>query len=390
MSEAGSTLSPAPDAGGADNPSDLLIVGGGPVGMATALAAARLGLSVTLLDAARAGAWRGDPRAIALSEGSRQFLLRLGAWPIPGATAIHEVEVSQAGGEQRTRIAAADHRLDRLGEVIPYGALCDALSQAMTGFGPAIAVQGESRAEGFADEGPNPLAIVGKQKFAGRLLVHAEGAATAESLFVDYRQDALLAVVTPTLPHRHVAHERFTADGPVALLPQGRDFAVVYVVPRGASSDLEQDDPGFLAALSQRFAGRLAFAATGPRQRVPLALRVRPLIAEGRQLWLGNAAQSLHPISGQGLNLGLRDAACFAEALSRHGSDDLARAAGDYCRARTVDRLVTIGFTDLLARGFANDIAPIAQLRGAALSALTLFAPARRLLGGHMIFGHRL
>ena len=369
---------------------DLLVIGGGPVGMSVALAAARLGLSVRILDAAATDAWRDDPRAIALADGSRQFLARLGAWPVAGSTAIREVDVSQAGTAGRVRLTAAENGLRDLGSVVAYGGLCTTLAAAIDQAGAAIDRVVGVRVDTSSADDDGAHARAGDREFHARLLIHAEGAATAESFYADYAQDALLTTATPASPHAHRAWERFTPQGPVALLPQGDEFAVVFVVPRGAGTDLEHDDDAFLAALAERFAGALTFTACAARQRVPLALRVRPCIAEGRQLWLGNAAQSLHPISGQGLNLGLRDAACLAESLGRHADADLPVASADYRRRRRLDRGLTIGFTDLLARVFANDIAPLAAARGAALTAIGLCAPARRALAGQMIFGHRL
>jgi 2-octaprenyl-6-methoxyphenol hydroxylase len=368
---------------------DLLVVGGGPVGMATALAASRLGLSVRLLDASAGDAWRKDPRAIALSDGSRQLLARLGAWPIAGSTPIREVVVSQAGSVGRTRLTAAENRLQNLGEVVAYGALCEALAGAIERAGDAIARVGNARVDACRADHRLAMARVGDRDYPAGLLVHAEGAATPESLYVDYAQDALLARVQPASTHANCAWERFTPQGPVALLPQGEAFAVVFVVPRGGGSDLEFDDQAFLAALAARFDGQLAFTRCEPRQRVPLALRVRPRLVEGRQIWLGNAAQSLHPISGQGLNLGLRDAACLIELLARHADGDLAAAAAGYGARRCLDRSLTVAFTDLLARLFVADSRPIAAARGAALTAIGLCAPARRALAGQMIFGHR-
>ena len=374
---------------GDSNRRDLLVIGGGPVGMTVALAAARLGLRVRILDAAAADAWRDDPRAIALSDGSRQFLSRLGAWPVAGSTAIREVDVSQAGSAGRTRLTAAENGLRDLGAVVSYGSLCTTLATAIDRAGTAIDRVAGVRVETSSADDNGVRAQVGESQFHARLLIHAEGAATAESFYADYAQDGLLTTATPASPHGYRAWERFTPQGPVALLPQGDAFAVVYVVPRGAASDIEHDDDAFLAALAERFDGALRFTACTARQRVPLALRVRPCIAEGRQLWLGNAAQSLHPISGQGLNLGLRDAACLAEALARHADADLPAAIADYRRRRRLDRGLTIAFTDLLARVFANDIGPLAAARGAALTAIGLCPPARRALAGQMIFGHR-
>lgn len=372
---------------------DVAIVGGGPVGLASALSIARLGLSVQLFDARAAGAWAGDPRAIALSEGSRAFLASLGAWPSAGTTPITGVHVSQLGGCGRTLIEARDHGLAALGHVVTYGTLCDALAAALRAHaGPSCRLHWQAPVHAAGSARAHCRIDAGGRRWHARLLIHAEGSGD-EGWQADYRQDALLCTVQPAAPHAQHAWERFTPQGPVALLPHGERFACVFVVPRAAGRDLETDDSAFLAALTARFAQRLDFVATGPRQRVPLALRVRPRTADARSVWLGNAAQSLHPISGQGLNLGLRDAAALADALAELlGGDPAADPAACSVRLalrRLPDRTLTIGFTDLLVRGFAGDFPPLRAVRGLALTLFDLLPPARAVLAAQMIFGQR-
>jgi 2-polyprenyl-6-methoxyphenol hydroxylase-like FAD-dependent oxidoreductase len=138
----------------------------------------------------------------------------------------------------------------------------------------------------------------------------------------DYRQHAVVAEVRPVPAHAHRAWERFTPDGPLALLPLAQDYSVVFTVPpdkADATADLDED---LSRRPARQFGGRLDFVASGPRASFPLALRVRQQLSAPRQVWIGNAAQSLHPVSGQGFNLGLRDAWELAEAL-------LANAGGD-------------------------------------------------------------
>jgi 2-octaprenyl-6-methoxyphenol hydroxylase len=224
--------------------------------------------------------------------------------------------------------------------------------------------------------------------------VHAEGAPgeSADVRVVDYHQHAVLADVRPLPAHGNRAWERFTPDGPLALLPLGEDYSVVFSVPPAkADALMAMDDETFLAALQRQCGGRLTFAATSPRARFPLALRLRRELVGKREVWIGNAAQTLHPVSGQGFNLGIRDALELAATLQ-------AAPAGDpggegilrrYARGRTIDRSGCVAFTDDIVRTFSNDLAPLRGLRGLGLLALDLFPPARRFVAARMIWGAR-
>jgi 2-octaprenyl-6-methoxyphenol hydroxylase len=375
---------------------DVLVSGAGPVGMAAALLAARAGYRVALADARADGAWQGDPRALALSEGSRHLLQRLDAWPAgspggrPAATPITEVHVSQRGAFGRSLLTAREQGLPALGYVVPYAEVCRALRTALDR-SPVTLLW--SSPVGTARDGSEILQVaVGDARLASRLLVHAEGAGDdgAALRVVDYRQDALLCEATPAVPHGGRAWERFTAAGPVALLPCGPGYAVVLVAEREAAAALAAaDDATFRAELEQRFGQHLRFTALGPRSRVPLALRVRPRLTAPRRVWIGNAAQALHPISGQGLNLGLRDAASLGEALARHAGGDPGAIASAPAWRRQFDRAGAIAFTDGLVRLFGLDLPPLAAARGLGLAALDLFPPLRRQLATRMIFGWR-
>lgn len=377
------------------NAFDVLVSGAGPVGMASALLAARAGYRVALADARADGAWQDDPRALALSEGSRHLLQRLDAWPAdhgggrPAVTPITEVHVSQRGSFGRSLLTARDQGLPALGYVVPYAAVCTALRNALAR-SPVQLLW--TSPVGTAGTGSAGLQVpAGETQVATRLLVHAEGAGDSPAVrSLDYGQDALLCEASPATPHGGRAWERFTADGPVALLPCGPRYAVVLVAAREAAAALQAaDDATFRAELAGRFGGRLQFTALGPRSRVPLVLRVRPRLTAPRRIWIGNAAQALHPISGQGLNLGLRDAAALGEALARRAGDDPGQAANGPAWRRQFDRAGAIAFTDGLVRLFGVDLPPLGIARGLGLAALDLFPPLRRQLAARMIFGWR-
>ena len=369
---------------------DVAIIGAGPVGMALALSLKDSGQRVLLIDSRAPKAWAGDPRALALAHGSYQLLERLQAWDAGVATKINEIHVSQRGGFGRTLLSAADYGTAALGYVMRYSDLAGSLA-ARIDPGQMIFNCVVDSIETTSAQAS--LTLTGTtQRITAQLIVHAEGTPTnaPEVRVRDYHQHAIIAQVTPARPHRHRAWERFTPDGPLALLPLGDDYSVVLTVPsEQAARLLELSDDDFLAALRARFGRRVDFIGSGARSCFPLALRVRSPIIQQRQGWIGNSAQTLHPVSGQGFNLGLRDAAELASALLDHPSGDCAAALAAYARGRQNDRRYSMGFTDAIVRLFSNDLAPLRCARGIGLLALDLAPPLRHFVAKRMIWGAR-
>ena len=382
---------------------DLLIVGGGPVGLTLALALADSGLAIALADARPRLAAAADPRILALAHGSRLTLERLGVWgelsSASPPTPIRHIHVSQQGGLGRTRLAAADYGVPALGYVLSAGELARALDRAVAARG--IPVLAASPVTDLAPGAEDVLATLEGEHAgprAARLVACAEGgigpsgqAGTAEIASRDYDQHALITLATPAGGHGHVAWERFTPDGPIALLPCGERYAVVHTAsPAEAETLLALDDGAYLERLAGHFAGRVRFTAAEPRLAYPLGLRYRHQPVGRRTVWLGNAAQTLHPVAGQGFNLALRDVWALAELLLRHSGDPGdARLLARYGAGRGFDRRATIGFTDALVRVFSNDFAPLRHARGAGLLALDLLPPLRHFVAKRMMFGAR-
>ena len=367
-------------------PVPVLVAGAGSVGLSCALALAHFGLRVRVLDAGGETRQFDDPRAIALSHGSRLILERLGAWDGIAATPIRHIEVSQQGGFGRTRIEASDHGLDALGHVVRLGAFTAHLLARARAAGVDVR---HDCAVGQAEEGEvlRVTTATGIEETA--LLVRAEGSPPADRADVkDYAQCALVAEVEAAGTHDHRAYERFTPEGPLALLPLERGYSLVWCAsPANARRRLAQDDTAFLTELAQatRFA-QLAWRAAGPRAAYPLALRRAHAEDGGRVVALGNAAQALHPVAGQGFNLGLRD----AFELAAHLADGIdADALAAYRRARKRDRDATIGLTDAYVTVFSNEVAPLRLARGLGLAMLDLIPPARALVARRMMFGMR-
>jgi 2-octaprenyl-6-methoxyphenol hydroxylase len=227
-----------------------------------------------------------------------------------------------------------------------------------------------------------------------RLLVLADGGLTRGGARVtDYGQQALVAEVTTELAPAGTAWERFTEEGPLALLPFRDRHALVWSMrPQAAETLRELPDETFLARLRKAFGGKLGnFLSTGPRSTFPLSLRRGPVRPSPRVLAIGNAAQTLHPVAGQGLNLGLRDAWELARMLLEISKEKVGERdfLERYARSRALDRYAGIGFTDFLVRLFSNSMPPLALARGAGLALLDILPPARHFLARRMIFGAR-
>ena len=373
---------------------DLAIIGAGPVGMTLALALRDAGLDMVLVDARPRGAARGDPRILALSHGSRLTLERLGIWTHLPATPIETIHVSHQGGLGRTVLRAGEYGQPALGYVVAAGALAAALDDALAAAG--IPVLDQAAVSGLAAGTEDVILSRGEAPpVAARLVACAEGgiqgADDGTRVERDYAQHAVISVATPAAGHGQRAWERFTPEGPLAVLPFGSDCAIVHTTdPATADTLLTLDDAAYLARLQAHFGTRLHFARVGPRTRYPLLLRYRPDPVGQRTIWLGNAAQTLHPVAGQGYNLALRDVWACAQVLLRAGGDPGSAATlAAYARERSLDRQGTIRFTDALVRLFSTRAAPLRHARGAGLLALDLLPPARHFVAKRMMFGAR-
>ncbi|MGQ0509723.1 MAG: FAD-dependent monooxygenase [Betaproteobacteria bacterium] len=349
------------------NAANVAIVGAGPVGCTLALELKRCGIPAVLCAKRRPADGTSQPlRPIALSHASRLILERIGAWDAIQPTPIRSIHVSQAGAFGRTRIAAEDAGVPALGYVLDYGTLAAALFELAMARGVAIAA------------GAPPAA----------LLVHAEGDAPEEG-GKDYHQEALVTLVRADQAPSGIAYERFTREGPLALLPLEGRYAVVWAMAPDRAAELSSaDERTFLAALGAAFGDRAgAFVAAEGRYRFPLALRVRASRTGVREAYVGNAAQTLHPVAGQGLNLGLRDAWDLARLLRDAKDPGDAQLLARYAALRRLDAMATTRITDLLAGAFTGGGPLLASARGAAMTALDAFSPARRFFARRMIFG---
>src|SRR5688500_1933021 len=339
---------------------DVLIRGAGPVGCALALALRDAHLEVGVVGRTAAPA---SFRPIALSYASRLILERLGVWPRLRATPIETIHVSQQQGFGRMRMDAADAGVPALGYVTEYSALLSTLQEQCGAF--LVSAEAAARCE-----------------------VHAEGASSgAEEK--RYAQDALVARVRTQPPASVLALERFTSEGPLALLPYAGRYAVIWSCSPGRAAALLQGSEEFFlmelaAAAGSRFGRPVEVEA---RSVQPLALRVRPTRIAARSVYIGNAAQTLHPVAGQGLNLGLRDAWELARAFRDAEDPGDARLLARYAATRRIDAQASIRLTDALAGAFLGSGRGVRAACGAALSALDLFPGPRRFFARRMMFG---
>lgn len=378
---------------------DVAIVGGGPVGAALALALGGSGLDVRVLEARAPGSALADPRALALSYGSRLLLERLGVWgAIPQVSGIRTIHISQQHAFGRTLLEAAEAGVPEMGYVLPYHALHAALAAGLQNAAGVSLLTGAAvnRLEPGSEAATLGYRLGNDEcTLRTRLAVIADGGklleATLPPQVTDYGQSAVIAHVTCALLHSGTAYERFTAQGPVALLPYMDGYELVWTVPHAEAQEmLAWPDDVFLARLHAHFGDRAgAFLSVGRRACFPLRLRRAPQLALPHAVLIGNAAQTLHPVAGQGFNMGLRDAWELAQAILHCEAQTLGDAAmlESYTNRRRLDRNAGTRFTDGLVRLFSNALPGLSAGRAAALTLLDCLPPVKRFVARRMMFG---
>ena len=388
-------------------PQPIIIVGGGPVGATLALLLAKQGLSVTVLEARSLGAAHSESRALALSFGSRRILEKLGLWGALStqATPINSIHVSQKGSLGRTQLHANDYHQQALGYVLSYGVLSAVLDRAIDDAKPLVNFIFEASASNIA-YAPSQATVTYTHggvahNISSPLVVLADGGRTLDALAglsretKEYGHDALVTKVRAELPHHNVAYERFTANGPIALLPNGGefDFSLVWTGEKSFITPLlSLSDADFLEKFHQQFGDRVGnFLSVEKRLSFPLKMaQLKPDAQQSEHLVvIGNAAQTMHPVAGQGFNVGLRDAESLAQYIASASADELGSAnmLASYQASRKSDTKGGLLFTDFLVNLFSNDLVVLSALRGASLGVFDVIQPIKKYLVGKMSFG---
>lgn len=382
---------------------DIAIVGGAMAGATLALALARLSgtekpLSIALIEAhlpdnSHPGF---DARSIAIAHGSIFELSRLGLWPKLAhlGTAIKDIHVSDRGHFGMTELNASQFHLDALGQVVELERVGQVLLSELHKtqvklFCPA------KLSELIPDIDSHTLVLDSGERICAKLVVAADGLQSkVRSSFnlpitqVAFEQTAIIANLQTDKPHQHWAYERFTETGPLALLPmadsQGQPrLSLVWALDDNrAQTMLNAPKAEFLAALQQAFGYRAGqFIDVSERHAYPLNLSYMPRPIHHRCVFIGNAAQTLHPIAGQGFNLGLRDVVSLLDVLQRAlaQGEDIGGVAvtHGYLQAREADRNSTIRNIEFLVRGFSNQYWPLALGRNLGLRLLSWFPPLK-------------
>jgi 2-octaprenyl-6-methoxyphenol hydroxylase len=379
----------------------VVIQGAGPVGLACTiwLLKNHSDLKIVLVDKNPASddfLANSDIRGIAISEGSKQLLESIESW-VEYAPAIHQVHVSHKGHFGRTVMSRDEIGQEALGHIVRYRDIVLSLRKQLR------TLQFQAKYFTWLSDIDEVLQITEVSSQA--CLIHADGGLfheqSAKDIHKDYGQSALVGWLEVDDITPNIAWERFTQDGPIAILPHHQGATTknfVWCAPKETIDRLATlPDEQFLNELSQAIHLPIGqFLQVHDRKKYPLGLNLKKHIVLGREAWIGNAAQTLHPVAGQGLNLGLRDAytlaMCLNTVFARPSSDlskDIEAILMQYQKQRSTDRQATIRVTDLMASVFTSNFLPLVIGRGLALSSLQWLPPIKNQLARQMMFGQR-
>lgn len=379
---------------------DLVIVGGGLVGMSLAVALADTPLSILLLEQNRVAPVHAnhlDLRTTGLTRSSERLFTTAGVWPSlhKHATPIERLEISELGAFGCARIDGQRHGISPIGYMLPNHALIAVLSEQIAKC-KNINVKSPASLQTLRslDQGVELRVDQDGQvhTYTTALVVGVDGANSKVRELLhfsvtqkDYGQSAIITNVLPQLPHNNTAYERFTEVGPLAVLPiQEHHCALIWTHASEAVSDyVELNDQEFLQRLQSEFGYRLGkFIQVGKRVAFPLSLTVSESLCTDNVVLLGNAAQSVHPVAAQGLNLGLRDVKALVELLKKYQfhSEDYSQMLSEYEQMRIADRNHVIRLTDSLTRIFAVQASPLKSLRSLGIRAVGALPVVQRAL----------
>lgn len=382
--------------------SDVVIAGGGLTGLALAAGLGSAGLAVTVIEQERHATMLAEPfdgRVTAVALASQRLLARFGVWPLVGADAepILDIEVGESGLPPRVHYHHRDIGPEPFGWIAENRVIRTALVRRVAELPSVRVVQGRT-VSGVAVEADRVTVEAGEGAgHTGRLLLVAEGrqGSTRDLLGIgsetwDYHQKGLVCTLAHEQEHHGVAIERFFPDGPFAMLPMtGNRTSIVWALADELADEITRlDDLAFLGEVAERFDGRLGeLELVGPRFAYPLRMVMAERIIASRAALVGDAARGVHPIAGQGWNLGLRDVEAIVELVTerfRLGLDiGDAALLETYASRRRLDGITMVAVTDGINRLFANDLFPLRLMREAGLAAVERLPPLKRLFMRH-------
>lgn len=382
--------------------SEYLVVGAGPVGLVFSLFLAKHNQNSHLLESRKKNDSHSDGRALALSYGTKLILEDLGIWSSleKKISEIKDIHTSQKNSFGRTLLSASQYNLPALGYIVSYGALSKVLEEAVNQ-SPKIKITHEFKVSAIKNEKDRSILYGGNKDLAieAPLLVLADGGKNTTDLIEDlkkketsYNHTALVTKVTSEIPPNKIAYERFTSMGPIALLPNGpKEFSLVWT---GKDEDIQALAKApkklFLEKLHEHFGDRVGkFLDSDNFITFPLKKIILEEFPKNRMVVIGNSAQTMHPVAGQGFNTGIRDAYDLSKLINESEPSQVGSECfiNQYYALRKSETKKTLFFTDSLVNIFSNDLVGLSLTRGISLSLLDNLKPAKNFLVDKMSFG---
>ena len=380
---------------------DCAIIGGGPVGLVFAILNHASKVKIQIFESKNRGATNQDNKALALSNGSRLILEEIGIWDRldKNITKIEKIHTSQVGSFGRTLLDAGEFNEESLGYIISYGDLMAVLQEEIECISNIMTFYETKVTKCIDEKAILNLSLETNNKIKNlksEFVILADGAAEdIEGLELNkkikhFDHTAIVTKVLTEIPHRNIAYERFTSNGPIALLPNRNDkFSLVWTGPRKFIEKLEQlNQESFLSQLHESFGDRVG-SFLECEKRISFDLKQTYVeVMHSNIVALGNASQTMHPVAGQGLNTGFRDAYKLCKSL---GDDlytkNLETLVSDYKHSRAGERKKILGFTELLVKSFSNDLVGFNKARGYALTLLDISRPIKQSFVRKMSYG---
>ena len=380
---------------------DCAIIGGGPVGLIFAILNHASKVKIQIFESKNRGATNQDNKALALSNGSRLILEEIGIWDRldKNITKIEKIHTSQVGSFGRTLLDAGEFNEESLGYIISYGDLMAVLQEEIECISNIMTFYETKVTKCIDEKAILNLSLETNNKIKNlksEFVILADGAAEdIEGLELNkkikhFDHTAIVTKVLTEIPHRNIAYERFTSNGPIALLPNRNDkFSLVWTGPRKFIEKLEQlNQESFLSQLHESFGDRVG-SFLECEKRISFDLKQTYVeVMHSNIVALGNASQTMHPVAGQGLNTGLRDAYKLNQSLiGRSKIKSLEALLDEYKHSRAGERKKILNFTEMLVKSFSNDLVGLKKVRGYALSLLDITRPIKQSFVRKMSYG---